>query len=118
MCSRFALHPKLALATSAIFVVPDHAVARLTLTPTLTMMHRVTSAMPRGAARMLRPLSSISGSKTFMKPIKTKQDGADILHDPLWNKGMGMDYNERDRLHLRGLLPPRHKTLENQVCLA
>jgi hypothetical protein len=79
------------------------------------MMHRVTSAMPRGAARMLRPLSSISGSKTFLKPIKTKQDGADILHDPLWNKGMGMDYNERDRLHLRGLLPPRHKSMDNQA---
>ena len=79
------------------------------------MMHRVASAMPRGTARMLRPLSSISGSKTFMKPIKTKQDGADILHDPLWNKGMGMDYNERDRLHLRGLLPPRHKSMDNQA---
>ena len=70
--------------------------------------------MPRGAARMLRPVSSISGKKTFLKPIKTKQDGADILHDPLWNKGMAMDYNERDRLHLRGLLPPRIKTLEEQ----
>ena len=79
------------------------------------MMHRVTSAMPRGASRMLRPVSSISGKKTFLKPIKTKQDGADILHDPLWNKGMAMDYNERDRLHLRGLLPPRHKTLEEQA---
>ena len=78
------------------------------------MMHRVTSAMPRGASRMLRPVSSISGKKTFLKPIKTKQDGADILHDPLWNKGMAMDYNERDRLHLRGLLPPRIKTLEEQ----
>ena len=78
-------------------------------------MHRVTSAMPRGTARMLRPLSSISASKTFLKPIKTKQDGADILHDPLWNKGMGMDYNERDRLHLRGLLPPRHKSMDNQA---
>ena len=78
------------------------------------MMYRVTSAMPRGAARMLRPVSSISGKKTFLKPIKTKQDGADILHDPLWNKGMAMDYNERDRLHLRGLLPPRIKTLEEQ----
>jgi len=64
---------------------------------------------------MLRPLSTLASKKNFMKPIKTKQDGADILHDPLWNKGMGMDYNERDRLHLRGLLPPRLKTLENQA---
>ena len=64
---------------------------------------------------LLRPLSTAVSSKRYMKPIKTKQDGVDILHDPLWNKGMAMDYNERDRLRLRGLLPPRVKTLEEQA---
>ena len=50
-----------------------------------------------------------------MKPLKTKQKGVDILHDPLWNKGMAMDYPERDRLNLRGLVPPRVKSLEEQA---
>ena len=50
-----------------------------------------------------------------IKPLKTKQRGIDILHDPLWNKGMAMDYPERDRLNLRGLVPPKVKTLEMQA---
>ena len=25
------------------------------------------------------------------KPLKTKKDGINIIHDPLWNKGMAMD---------------------------
>lgn len=41
--------------------------------------------------------------------------GVDIIHDPLWNKGMAMDYPERDRLNLRGLVPPRVKSLEEQM---
>ena len=49
------------------------------------------------------------------KPLKTKQKGIDILHDPLWNKGMAFDYAERDRLNLRGLLPPRVKNQDEQV---
>jgi hypothetical protein len=51
----------------------------------------------------------------YLKPIKTKQFGIDILHDPLWNKSMAFEYSERDRLGLRGLLPPEHRTIENQV---
>ena len=49
------------------------------------------------------------------KPLRVKQKGIDITHDPLWNKGMAMDYPERDRLGLRGLLPPRVKTLTEQA---
>ena len=32
-------------------------------------------------------LETVKG-KQHMKPLKTKQKGVDILHDPLWNKGM------------------------------
>eukprot|EP00967_Tisochrysis_lutea_P094297 scaffold137014_cov31-Tisochrysis_lutea.AAC.2 len=38
----------------------------------------------------------------------------DIMNDPLWNKGMAFSISERDRLHLRGLLPPRVEALEPQ----
>ena len=46
--------------------------------------------------------------------------GVRVLHDPVWNKGTGFDYIERDSLRLRGLLPPCFRTLEQQVrrCLA
>jgi hypothetical protein len=56
-----------------------------------------------------------TGSKHYVKPLKTKQKGIDILHDPLWNKGLAFGVEERDRLNLRGLLPPRVKDLTEQA---
>jgi hypothetical protein len=52
--------------------------------------------------------------KHFPVPVRTAQHGVDIMHDPLWNKGLAFDMNERDRLGLRGLLPAALNTLESQ----
>lgn len=52
--------------------------------------------------------------KKFPKPLRTHQSGIDILHDPLWSKSTAFDYSERDRLGLRGLLPPVVRSLEGQ----
>jgi malate dehydrogenase (oxaloacetate-decarboxylating)(NADP+) len=41
--------------------------------------------------------------------------GVDLLHDPALNKGTAFSDEERDRLKLRGLLPPRVLTQEQQV---
>lgn len=41
--------------------------------------------------------------------------GMDLLHDPRRNKGTAFTEEERDRLHLRGLLPPRILSQEQQV---
>ncbi len=41
--------------------------------------------------------------------------GIDLLHDPHRNKGTAFSEEERDRLHLRGLLPPRILAQEQQV---
>lgn len=41
--------------------------------------------------------------------------GVDLLHDPLRNKGTAFSATERDALALRGLLPPRIFTLDDQV---
>ncbi|MFQ5679979.1 MAG: NAD-dependent malic enzyme [Gemmatimonadota bacterium] len=40
--------------------------------------------------------------------------GEELLHDPAWNKGTAFTEEERDRLHLRGLLPPRVFGIEEQ----
>lgn len=41
--------------------------------------------------------------------------GVDLLHDPHRNKGMAFTEEERDRLRLRGLLPPRILTQKQQA---
>jgi malate dehydrogenase (oxaloacetate-decarboxylating)(NADP+) len=41
--------------------------------------------------------------------------GIDLLHDPTLNKGTAFTEEERDTLRLRGLLPPRILTQEQQV---
>lgn len=41
--------------------------------------------------------------------------GSDFLHDPLLNKGTAFTEAERDKLGLRGLLPPRVLTQEQQL---
>jgi len=45
------------------------------------------------------------------KPFPT---GSDLLHDPRWNKGTAFTEAERDHFGLRGLLPPRVFTQEEQ----
>ncbi|HQR10836.1 MAG TPA: NAD-dependent malic enzyme [Casimicrobiaceae bacterium] len=41
--------------------------------------------------------------------------GMALLHDPILNKGTAFTEAERDALHLRGLLPPRVFTQEQQI---
>lgn len=50
------------------------------------------------------------GPRTRNQPL-----GVEVLHDPALNKGTAFTEEERDRLHLRGLLPPRVLTLEQQL---
>ncbi|XP_010523035.1 PREDICTED: NAD-dependent malic enzyme 2, mitochondrial [Tarenaya hassleriana] len=47
-------------------------------------------------------------------PCIVHKRGSDILHDPWFNKDTGFPLTERDRLGLRGLLPPRVISFEQQ----
>ncbi len=50
-----------------------------------------------------------------MKPHLHGKRGADLLHDPLLNKGTAFTEAERDALGLRGLLPPHIASQDEQV---
>ena len=44
-------------------------------------------------------------------------DGARLLRDPAWNRGLAFSAHDRDRLHLRGLLPHARLTIQQQLAL-
>lgn len=48
-------------------------------------------------------------------PLITRKKGIDLIHDPIFNKGTGYPHHERDRLGIRGLVPPRRFELGEQV---
>lgn len=43
------------------------------------------------------------------------RSGIELLQDPRWNKGTAFTEAERDKLRIRGLLPPRVLTMEEQT---
>jgi len=47
--------------------------------------------------------------------VLSRSRGLDVLHDPVYNKGTGHCLVERERLGLRGLLPPRVMKMEEQI---
>ena len=52
---------------------------------------------------------------TRSRPLKPTSKGIDILHDPLWSKSTAFGIAERDRLGLRGLLPPVVRSADEQA---
>lgn len=52
--------------------------------------------------------------RSFMAPLRVSARGADILYNPLYNKGTAFKSGERDRLGFRGLLPSRAMNIHSQ----
>lgn len=48
-------------------------------------------------------------------PRQVRKLGMELLHDPWYNQGTAFSPAERERLRLRGLLPPRHLTIDTQM---
>jgi len=53
--------------------------------------------------------------KQFRAPLRTTEIGVDALHDPLFNKGTAFKDGERDRIRIRGLIPPRRLSMQSQI---
>jgi len=48
------------------------------------------------------------------RPLRVFSKGTGLLQDALYNKGVAFSHAERERLGLRGLVPPRHYDLSTQ----
>lgn len=75
-------------------------------------------AAARRSAQIRRLLStsapSTGAGSAVRGPCIVHKRGTDILHDPWYNKDTAFPLTERDRLGLRGLLPPRVMSFEQQ----
>ena len=67
-----------------------------------------------GVATLPEPLPHVRAHAAVQTVIEGKR-GADLLHDPLLNKGTSFTEPERDAFGLRGLLPANVTTLEQQA---
>lgn len=61
-----------------------------------------------------QPISVRMVNDKFLRLEIVRKKGIDLIHEPLLYKGMAHDISERDRLNLRGLIPPVVKTIEEQ----
>ncbi len=69
---------------------------------------------------MLGGMRTLPRSLRTLRPdgtIEIPYRGAELLEHPLLNKDAGFSEEERDEFELRGLLPPRVVTIEEQVSL-
>jgi hypothetical protein len=94
----------------------------------LSVLRRSASACPselyRSVAQAVRGSSQASHPRP--EPVEpyeqsdvstiriVRKRGSDVIKDPLFNKGTGFPAAERERLGLRGLLPPRCLTIQEQ----
>ncbi|KAJ2998017.1 Malic enzyme [Globomyces sp. JEL0801] len=82
------------------------------------MYSRSMAAAPLATAREARLLFGIDSTTSHQYKLdvsRTTKRGLDVLKDPLLNKGTAFTIAERERLRIRGLLPPRVQTMRQQI---
>ncbi|XP_038875079.1 NAD-dependent malic enzyme 62 kDa isoform, mitochondrial isoform X1 [Benincasa hispida] len=75
----------------------------------LKLHYQMTNSIP--ALAQARSFTTSEGHR----PTIVHKRSLDILHDPWFNKGTAFSMTERDRLDLRGLLPPNVMSSEQQI---
>ncbi|XP_022147088.1 NAD-dependent malic enzyme 62 kDa isoform, mitochondrial [Momordica charantia] len=75
----------------------------------LKLHYQMTNSIP--ALAHARSFTTSEGHR----PTIVHKRSLDILHDPWFNKGTAFTMTERDRLDLRGLLPPNVVSSEQQI---
>jgi hypothetical protein len=98
--------------------------------PSHAKMLAATGALRRAATAhrstaLRRSLAAISHDSPNGKPeelphrsteiVRTDFRRLEVIHDPYLNRGTAFSADERERLGLRGLVPPRRQYLEQQV---
>ncbi|KAK9076416.1 hypothetical protein SSX86_004750 [Deinandra increscens subsp. villosa] len=78
------------------------------------MWRRTVARSAAAATENLRRFCVAASTSSIPGPCIVHKRGADILHDPWFNKDTGFPLTERDRLGLRGLLPPRVISFQQQ----
>ncbi|EWM23085.1 malic enzyme, partial [Nannochloropsis gaditana] len=76
---------------------------------------RAFSSQHHSTQSLTCPLHPVHWKGHNYKPLLVKKRGVDIVQDPLYNKGTGFQHGERDRLNIRGLLPPRYLDFKTQI---
>lgn len=77
-------------------------------------MLRCRAARLLSCATPLDPQAYLSAVTRYPRALRCQEYGEDILASSLWNKGLAFEMTERDRLVLRGLLPPTVRSLQDQ----
>lgn len=81
-----------------------------------SQLRLASSLIKRINHQITSPLSTRSFTTTEVsRPTIVHKRSIDILHDPWFNKGTAFSMTERDRLDLRGLLPPTVMTSPQQI---
>jgi malate dehydrogenase (oxaloacetate-decarboxylating)(NADP+) len=80
-----------------------------------TSLRRILHPRRCGASLLSTAPERTDTSKfAYSAPEETRNSGIQCVHDPWSNKGTGFTIPERDRLRIRGLVPPRTLTLAAQ----